>query len=131
MASRRKTTSRREAKTAAPQGGRGVPLRSHAEQALDSYPGTGHNYYLYFDPSSGLATVIPWDVNEAYGSFTCNRPIADMLDWSLDEADRSLLRFARRLIALRRAHPTFRRPDFFQGRPLIGGGRHDIQTSYP
>jgi Fis family transcriptional regulator len=37
MASRRKTTSRREARTAAPQGGRGVPLRSHTEQALDSY----------------------------------------------------------------------------------------------
>jgi Fis family transcriptional regulator len=37
MASRRKTTSRREARSAASQGGRGVPLRSHTEQALDSY----------------------------------------------------------------------------------------------
>jgi Fis family transcriptional regulator len=37
MASRRKTTSRREPRSAAPQSGRGVPLRSHTEQALDSY----------------------------------------------------------------------------------------------
>ena len=37
MASRRKTTSRRETRATAPQGGRGVPLRSHTEQALDSY----------------------------------------------------------------------------------------------
>jgi glycogen operon protein len=32
----------------------------------------------------------------------------------------------RRLIAIRRAHPVFRRRDFFQGRPLRGGGVKDI-----
>jgi len=37
MAARKKTRSRREAKPAAFQAGRAVPLRSHAEQALDSY----------------------------------------------------------------------------------------------
>jgi len=37
MAPRKKTTRRREAKPTAAQAGRGIPLRSHAEQALDSY----------------------------------------------------------------------------------------------
>jgi len=48
------------------------------------------------------------------------------IDWSLDDEKKSLLEFTRRLIALRRAHPTFRRRDFFQGRPLHGGGVKDI-----
>jgi Fis family transcriptional regulator len=37
MAPRKKTRTRRESKSATPQAGRSVPLRSHAEQALDSY----------------------------------------------------------------------------------------------
>jgi Fis family transcriptional regulator len=37
MAARKKTRNRREAKPAAALGGRSVPLRSHTEQALDSY----------------------------------------------------------------------------------------------
>ena len=37
MAPRKKTRARREMKSATPQAGRSVPLRSHAEQALDSY----------------------------------------------------------------------------------------------
>jgi Fis family transcriptional regulator len=37
MATRKKPTTRREAKPAAVPAGRSIPLRSHAEQALDSY----------------------------------------------------------------------------------------------
>ena len=37
MAARKKTRSRREAKPVVLQNGRSVPLRSHAEQALDNY----------------------------------------------------------------------------------------------
>ncbi|RKZ29841.1 hypothetical protein DRQ36_07425 [bacterium] len=67
---------------------------------LDSYQGTGHNYYMYFD-SDTIARYIVWDVNEAFGVFTFgmsgaemrempidwrqpNRPLADRLfeDWS-------------------------------------------------
>ena len=38
----------------------------------------------------------------------------------------ALVRFTRRLIALRRAHPVLRRRDFFQGRPLRGRDVKDI-----
>ncbi len=47
--------------------------------------------------------------NNAY----CQDNEISWLDWSLD--DHGLLHFVRRLIALRRAHPVFRRPRFFRG----------------
>jgi len=37
MAPRKKTRSRRETRPATPPAGRAIPLRSHTEQALDSY----------------------------------------------------------------------------------------------
>jgi Fis family transcriptional regulator len=37
MAPRKKTSRRREARPAVAQAGRGIPLRSHAEHALDCY----------------------------------------------------------------------------------------------
>lgn len=52
---------------------------------LDSYQGMGHNYYLYFDPATGLATVVPWDLNEAFGAFTCGRPPDAMYTFPVDE----------------------------------------------
>ena len=36
---------------------------------LDSYAGTGHNYYLYFNKGTGKFEFIPWDLNEAFGNF--------------------------------------------------------------
>ncbi len=36
---------------------------------LDSYIGSGHNYYLYHRKSDGRFQVIPWDPNEAFGNF--------------------------------------------------------------
>lgn len=36
----------------------------------DSYCGTGHNYYIYHDQWLGKWRWIPWDVNEAFGTFT-------------------------------------------------------------
>jgi len=68
---------------------------------LDSYQGTGHNYYMYFD-SDTIGQYIVWDINEAFGVFTFgmsgddmrimpidwhepNRPLAERLfeDWPL------------------------------------------------
>jgi isoamylase len=47
-------------------------------------------------------------------------------NWELDEDARRLLVFVRRLIALRRAHPLFRRRDFFLGRASRGAATKDI-----
>jgi isoamylase len=65
--------------------------------------------------------------NNAY----CQDNELSWLDWSLDDGKRSLLEFTRRLIALRAAHPVFRRRDFFQGRPLIGTAIRDIVWLQP
>jgi glycogen operon protein len=65
--------------------------------------------------------------NNAY----CQDNETSWLDWTLDDAKRSLLEFTRRLIALRAAHPVFRRRDFFQGRPLIGANVRDVLWLQP
>jgi len=61
--------------------------------------------------------------NNAY----CQDNATFWLDWTPTAERESLLVFVRRLIALRHAHPIFRRRDFFQGRPLHGAGVKDIQ----
>jgi glycogen operon protein len=60
--------------------------------------------------------------NNAY----CQDNPIGWIDWNLEQDDRELLEFVRRLVALRHRHPAFRRRDFFQGRPLHGSSLKDI-----
>jgi len=39
---------------------------------LDSYLGSGHNYYAYHRDLDGRMVFIPWDLNEAWGVFNMN-----------------------------------------------------------
>jgi glycogen operon protein len=55
--------------------------------------------------------------NNAY----CQDNEISWYDWSLLEKNRSLFRFVREIIAFRRRHPGFMRPEFFTGR----GGRYN------
>jgi isoamylase len=52
--------------------------------------------------------------NNAY----CQDNEISWYDWGIAEQD--LLAFTQRLITLRRQHPVFRRPGWFQGRPIYG-----------
>ncbi|WP_298829722.1 glycogen debranching protein GlgX [uncultured Piscinibacter sp.] len=65
--------------------------------------------------------------NNAY----CQDNDISWVDWTPSEARRSLQAFTRRLIALRAAHPVFRRRDFFQDRPLHGSEVRDIVWLQP
>jgi isoamylase len=65
--------------------------------------------------------------NNAY----CQDNPISWVDWTLDPARERLLEFARRMIALRREHPVFRRRHFFQGRSLHGVGEKDISWLNP
>lgn len=38
---------------------------------LDAYYSMHHNLYVYHNPATDLFETIPWDVNEAFGSFAC------------------------------------------------------------
>ncbi len=51
---------------------------------LDSYQGSGHNYYLLdTDPSIMRFAHIPWDLNEAFGNFTMGMSVTEMRTMSL------------------------------------------------
>ena len=65
--------------------------------------------------------------NNAY----CQDNETSWIDWSEDTAGRRLTEFVRMLLALRRSHRTFRRRDFFQGRPLHGSEVKDIHWLNP
>ena len=56
----------------------------------------------------------------------CQDNALSWIDWTMDAEREELLNFVRRLIALRKAHPVFRRRHFFQGRLIKGGGIKDI-----
>ena len=51
---------------------------------LDNYIGVGHNYYLY--ESDGKFTVIPWDLNMAFGTFGIRQSYGTPItDFYIDE----------------------------------------------
>ena len=60
--------------------------------------------------------------NNAY----CQDNELSWFDWELGPEQRALLEFTRKVIRLRAEHPTFRRADFFKGRPIRGLDTHDI-----
>jgi spore coat protein H len=45
---------------------------------LDSYLGTGHNYYIYHDSVSDVFEWINWDVNESFGNFNAGMTIDEL-----------------------------------------------------
>jgi glycogen operon protein len=80
--------------------------------------------------SSGVPMLVAGDElgrtqrgnNNAY----CQDNDVSWLSWDLEPWQESLLSFARRVIALRRTHPVFRRRAFFTGRPAHGVGVKDL-----
>ncbi len=60
--------------------------------------------------------------NNAY----CQDNEISWFDWELDERQRHLLAFTRRLIELRHQHPVFRRADFLTGEERLGSGGPDV-----
>jgi glycogen operon protein len=60
--------------------------------------------------------------NNAY----CQDNEISWLDWEVTSDHTQLFEFVRRVIAIRRAHPVFRRREFFQGRALHDSGGRDI-----
>jgi isoamylase len=48
------------------------------------------------------------------------------VNWDLDDQQKSLLAFARRVFAVRHHNPTLRRRSYFHGRPVDGSGTKDL-----
>ena len=53
------------------------------------------------------------------------------LNWERDEKQNQFVEFTRKLIQLRRDHPVFRRPKFFQGRRIRGSEIRDVMWFNP
>ncbi|HEU0200250.1 MAG TPA: glycogen debranching protein GlgX [Burkholderiaceae bacterium] len=93
------------------------------------------NFFATLLVSQGVPMLVAGDEmartqngnNNAY----CQDNEIGWIDWKVDSEGQSLQRFARRMIELRRAHPSFHRRTFFQGRPLYGSGVKDIVWMNP
>jgi len=53
--------------------------------SLDSYAGSGHNYYLYYNKGTGKFEFIPWDLNEAFGNHHRMAKAQDMVELDIYE----------------------------------------------
>jgi glycogen operon protein len=65
--------------------------------------------------------------NNAY----CHDGELTWLDWDLGEYPRKLLDFTRRVLAIRRSNPVFRRRRFFAGGPVGGAAAKDVSWLRP
>jgi len=62
----------------------------------------------------------------------CQDSELSWMDWSLVDKNADLLTFARKVTALRKKHPVFRRRRFFEGEPIRSGDEpHDIAWLTP
>lgn len=50
---------------------------------LDSYAGSGHNYYIYHDSLINKFRFITWDVNEAFGNFNQGMTVTQIENLSI------------------------------------------------
>jgi len=51
--------------------------------SLDSYIGAPHNYYLMVDRADNKVRLFPWDVNEAFGTFTMGTTPEKLAEWDI------------------------------------------------
>jgi isoamylase len=65
--------------------------------------------------------------NNAY----CQDNESSWLNWDLKAEDHELLAFVRKMILLRKKHPSFRRKNFFHGRPIKGASSGDLSWLTP
>ncbi|MCP4774772.1 MAG: hypothetical protein GY880_11070, partial [Planctomycetaceae bacterium] len=51
---------------------------------IDSYIGMPHNYYLLLNNPQDKLKILPWDVNEAFGTFTLLGPSEQLVKWEIN-----------------------------------------------
>jgi isoamylase len=78
----------------------GVPMISHGDEIARTQRGNNNAY--------AQDNEITW------------------VNWALDERREDLLEFARRVFAVRQAHPVLRRRHFFRGMPIDASGQKDV-----
>lgn len=61
----------------------GYLAATSALASLDSYVAAPHNYYLLLDKADGKARLLPWDVNEAFGTHTRGTTPQELVKWDI------------------------------------------------
>lgn len=51
--------------------------------SLDSYVNAPHNYYLVVDRDDHKTRLLPWDVNEAFGTFSMGSTPEQLVEWDI------------------------------------------------
>jgi spore coat protein CotH len=74
---------------------------------LDSFFGTGHNYYLYLNPKTDKFVFIPYDLDLSFGGM----PFADakeQLDWSISKPYMGRNKLTERILAMKEHQDAYR-----------------------
>jgi hypothetical protein len=65
---------------------------------LDSFLGSGHNYYLYLDDATNRFVFLPWDLDLAFGGFFLSGSVDELANLSLEHPHQGNNRLIDRLL---------------------------------
>jgi len=85
--------------------------------SLDSYAGSGHNYYLYYNKDTGKFEFIPWDLNEAFGNHHRMASAQDMMELDIYEPYAKPKSFLERILRV----PIFKERYIAKMKALLDG----------
>ena len=74
---------------------------------IDSYIGMPHNYYLLLDQADGMLRMLPWDLDETFGTFTMDYDPETLVQWGIERpwvAERRLLERLFEMASFRRRY---------------------------
>ncbi|MEE2615874.1 MAG: CotH kinase family protein [Verrucomicrobiota bacterium] len=75
---------------------------------IDSYIGMPHNYYLMIDKANDKLRILPWDLNETFGTFTMGRSPEMLVKWDIDKPWISKRRLSERLFEMESFQKRYR-----------------------
>ena len=75
---------------------------------IDSYIGMPHNYYLFVGKGDGRLRLLPWDLNESFGTFTMGSTPEALVDWDIDRPWVSEIKLLRRLFEMESFQKRYR-----------------------
>ena len=75
---------------------------------IDSYVGMPHNYYLMIDKANEKLRILPWDLNETFGTFTMGRSPEMLVKWDIDKPLISKRRLSERLFEIESFRKRYR-----------------------
>jgi isoamylase len=93
------------------------------------------NFFATLLLSQGVPMMVAGDefgrTQQGNNNAYCQDNEINWIDWYWDDPKWTLLNFVKRMVRLRRAHPLFRRRDFFKGVVVDDKGRKDVTWLKP